>query len=1043
MHAKLVTLTIVLVILLQLLGGMVLQTSYSQPKNNYSEKKLVNNKISKESSGTTPIHYKLEAYSIKSEYTLGENIEIAIILFNLDTWTYILDSVTVTTPLGSRIIQLTDIITQVTLGKEDFVSGINSITVTYKDQIKTFQILRQDFLSKGPTSTTVVVNDILNSQPAPGVPDYINYTVTNNAFVNFPTDGDYIQVSLTFQGITLVLQSRFYPLNSFIQNDLIKFAIPIFLSQTSYDLSIYYSGNNIFAPATTIETITVNNFTPIISSNLPNTLLDKTDVLNNTSSFLQVKIEGYLPAGLQVTIHLNNSITLLLENITDYRQLVPIAVATTQATGNYTLSASFNYTNTIPAVVFTYTVQVVEKMGLIIRTDTTFLTLGNPVLFDFFCYNPTSFAGVRCTITMMNGSKSLMVLQTSTGHIDQSVTFTNLDTAKTYLFDFKVETPDQQLYPNTVPYAVHFYHNTSIDVVLQKNIVDRKQLISLQADTSGRFIIKDINNLIIGSFDYSQIGQYVNYFITFNDTHRGLNSYQVYFTPKDQNYSNVSKGLDVYVYDTITIQNVQTNASFYQLGTYILMKGVATITNIPDSLNNVTVSLLLDGVLLKNTTILSNEFTFIIPAPNSTGLKKFQVAIYANDKQFILTSTAFELTISVINNFGLSYANRTYQVGDTIKLQIYGLEGRAYSLYYELNEQKTVLSNFTYSQAFTFDLSVKKFGHYLIYLEETSTGEKTYYGVNVFQNPTANLKYGVLETYKNNSLTIELSNYQGQYRYKIDNLFQSYDSYNNNGTGSKTIQMYNVRLGNHSLTLLLDNQYTVDKVRTYYFIIYQNIELTSVSYSGNSSRIVEEDSVTMHLKFKDFSNVSLNDVAIQIETNDNTILAQANIFNSASDFQMTVLGDNLSLVVLQNDQLYIHEETLPLNLTVYHLLSSDIRNYYSYNTVATVKISFMYKYFPVPTKFTMDYMLRSGTKEQSNTSVGQTVQLKLSSNGKYNLSILVSCAYCINRTFQTKITVQKLFDLSNTGLLTVVGIMVAIPVIVAGLTILRKRKNVW
>ena len=292
-------------------------------------------------------------------------------------------------------------------------------------------------------------------------------------------------------------------------------------------------------------------------------------------------------------------------------------------------------------------------------------------------------------------------------------------------------------------------------------------------------------------------------------------------------------------------------------------------------------------------------------------------------------------------------------------------------------------------------------------------------------------------------MTIELKNYQGHYRYKIDNSFQNYNSYFNNGTESKTINLFTVRPGNHSLTIVFDNQFTMNKVRIYYFIIYQNIQITSVSYSENTTRITEEDTLTMHLKFKDFTNVSLNDIAIQVVTNDNTILAQTNIFNSESDFQLTVLGDNLSLVVQSNDKQFIHDETIPLNLTIYHKLSSNIKDSYSYNAEATIKINFTYKYFPVPVNMNMDYLLTSRSKEVSNRSVGQSLQLKIANNGKYNLSILVSCAYCINRTFQTEISVQKLFDLSNTGLMTVVGIVGSIPLIIVGLTILRKRKSIW
>ena len=642
----------------------------------------------------------------------------------------------------------------------------------------------------------------------------------------------------------------------------------------------------------------------------------------------------------------------------------------------------------------------------------------------------------------MNGSTTLLTMVSNDGHYYQSFNFTNLDTSKVYTYNFIV-TPAQgtNLYVNNVQYKARFYHNTSINVVIQHNIVDTTQLLSLKADVNGVFTIKNLNYLIIATYQYNHAGYYANYFITFNNTHRGLNSFTVDFTAQDRNYSNVTKSLDLYFYDTITIQSVQTNASFYQLNSFILLTGVATIGTQADSLNNVLVSLLLNGAIVANTTIESNQFTFIMPTPNSTGIKEYQVAIYADDNQFITTSIAYAVTVSVVNNFGLNFVNSTYQVGDTINLQIFGLVARNYILFYELNGIKTNLTEFTYQGSFTYNWTVQEFGHYLIYLEERNTGDVAYYGVNILQNPAVNLNYGLLETYKSNTVNISISNYVGNFRVKIDNLFQNYNSYYNNQQGITTIDVYNVRSGNHSISLLFDNSYTLNKVRTYYVILFQRIELQSVSYSNNGVWLQEEDSITMHLKFKQYSNVSLNDIAIQIVTNENTILAQANIFNSESNFQITVIGDNLRLIIVENARQFIYREEIPLNLTVNHLLTSDIKNSYSYDSASTLKINFGYKYFPVPVNLKIEYILSSDTGEESNTSYGQVLTLQLNNNGNYNLSILVSGPNCVNQSFLTTIRLQKLLDISNVGLMTVVGIAIAIPIAIGGITIIKKRKN--
>ncbi len=1017
-------------------------SSFQQPsKQNVLSNNKVQNLTSENSLATT-INYELKIFPTKSEYSIKENIVIILLLYSTETQNPIMDSVTVTTALGSNIIQLTQAINQITLNNADFIPGINIITVTYKSLSKSITILRQDPVTTGPIPSNITVLDILNKQPAPGVPEYINYSVINQQYLFFPTLlNEYFQVGLNYQGIFLVLATKFYPENTFILNNSIQFNIPFFLAFQTYNLQLSYSGDSFLQPCSMNYSITIHNFSPIITSNLSGTILDKSNVLNGTSNYLQVKIEGYLTPTLQVTIYLNSTI-ITQQNITNYRQSIALAIPNIQPSGLYELQASFSYIQSIPPLNFTYQVHVVNKIGLIIRTDTTYFTLGLPVLFDFFCYDPRTFSGVACSISMMNGSTELLSMQTSNGHYRQSITFVGLDTAKVYTFDF-ITRPvgNSNLFENDVQFEAKFYHNTSISVQIQKNIVNPTQLISLESDVNGIFTITDVNNLIIAYFTYNQAGMAVNYFITFNNTHRGLNTYEIDFTTLNSNYSNVTQKLTIYKYDTITIQNVQTNASFYQLNSFILMRGVATIGTELDSLNNVSVTLLLNGQIIANTTIQSNTFIFIIPAPNSLGLMVYEIAIYANDSQFILTSMAYELTVSVINDFGLLFENSTYQVGDTIQLQIFGLENRQYSLYYVIGGSTTILSNFTYKQSFNFDFKAQKFGHYLIYLQERSSDSVTYYGLNVLQNPTVKLNYTLLETYKYNLVNISMNNYKGYFSVKIDNLFQNYNSYYNNETGLTTLQLFNVRPGNHSITILFDNEYTLNRVRVFFVILYQRVNLASLIFSNNGKPITEEDSITMHLKFREFSNVSLNDIEIQIVTNDQTILAQANIFNSASDFQLTVIGNNLSLEIIPNSVQFIHEEIIPLNLSVYRLLTSNIKPSYSFNSVSTLQLIFGYKFFPSSVNLTMSYDLSNQNREITNTIYGQVLKIKLINNGQYNLTILVSGQNCVNQTFQTTITVAKLFDISNTGLITAIGAVISLPVAVVGITLLKKRKS--
>ena len=155
MSASKQTIVILLLILLQM--SMPVTNQGIKPNQNTSQNEEIannqqtNNKINIKE--TTASNYDLAVFPTKSEFTLEENIIIVVMLYTKDTMTPIMDSVTVNTPLGTRIIQLTDTINQITLGKEDFINGINTITVTYGELTKRVEILRQDPVSKGPIGT--------------------------------------------------------------------------------------------------------------------------------------------------------------------------------------------------------------------------------------------------------------------------------------------------------------------------------------------------------------------------------------------------------------------------------------------------------------------------------------------------------------------------------------------------------------------------------------------------------------------------------------------------------------------------------------------------------------------------------------------------------------------------------------------------------------------------------------------------------------------------------------------------------------------------
>ena len=993
-------------------------------------------------------NYKLDSYPEKSDYSLNENIIIVVFLYNPQTMIQISDNVLIATSLGTKSIQLSSFTNIITLDKGDFLDGLNSITVSYKDQSVTFQILRQDPIRTGSTVSKIQINDILNANPAPGVPEYINFSLINPTYFNFPTEqNEYFHVAINYGITPLILATTFYQLNKFIIFNQINFTIPLFLQKQEYNLTLYYSGDPLLQSSQQNVNVSIHDFTPSITTTLSNTVIGSSNVLNQTNTFIYVSIQGFLPPFLQVTVFLSNglvSYTLLHQNVTGYRQVLPIAIINTISTGLYQLQVNFTYITGPNVITFNYSVNVVNKIELIIRTNTTIFTLGNPVLFDFLCYDPITFNAVSCLITMSEGSTKIMTLQAVGGHVQKVMIFNSLDTSIIHIYTFQV-LPSQNisLYANNVDFYAKFYHNTSINVVFQKNIIDKTELVSFEADTVGTFSIINNENLILNSFDYNQAGSYTNYYVDFNNTFRGINTITVNFYPLQSNFAIVFQKFDIFVYDKIIIQSVQTNASFYQLGSSMLFNGIATIGSSTDSLNGVQVSLLLNNEIIANTTIETNDFTFIVKTPDKTGLMKYQIAIYADNLKFIIASDVYEITVSVINNFGLNFIPKDYQVGDTIKLDIFGLENRNYKLFYTLNGSSNVLDDFVYNHTFSYYFPTKMYGHYLVYLEELVTKDLSYYAINVLQNPTIQVQYDLLHTFTNNSLQLQIDNYIGTFQIKIDNLYQNYISYSINNTGIVDLTIYSSRPGNHSVTILLNNNYTLNKVRIYYFLIYQKIQLSSFTYTSTTSLISEEDTISIHLQFKEFTNQSINDIPIQIVTNENTILSQANIFNSESDFQFTVLGNNLSLVINDVNNQFVHNEIIPLNITVFKLLTSNLQDNYSYNTATNLNIHFAYKYYPINNSFAIQYqLLKNSAFMNSIKTIGQDLSISFNDNGNYNLVIQVSCYLCMNRTFQANILVKKFFDLSNTNLTTALCIIGSIPLAIVGISIFKKKKSI-
>ena len=624
--------------------------SFSKPSD-VSSKSIKNLSITQKNTVFSKIessnNYKLDSYPEKSDFSMQENIIIVVFLYNPQTMIQILDSVLITTPLGTKSIQLSSFTNIITLDKGDFLDGINSITVSYKDQSVTFQILQQDPISTGSTVSKIQIIDILNANPAPGVPEYVNYSIINPTYFNFPTEqNEYFQIAINYDATPLILATTFYQLNEFIIFNQINFLIPLFVQKQEYNLTLYYSGDSILQSSQQNINISIHDFTPSITAILSNTVIGLSNVLNQTDTYIHVAIQGFLPPSLQATVFLSNGIllyTLLHQNITSYRQDLPISIINTISIGLFQLLVNFTYITEPSVITFNYSVNVVNKIGLIIRTNTTIFTLGNPVLFDFLCYDPITFNAVSCLITMSEGSTKIMTLQAIGGYVQKTMIFNSLDTSIIHIYTFQV-VPNQNtsLYTNNVDFYAKFYHNTSINVVFQKNIIDKTELVSFEADTIGTFSILNNENLILNSFDYNQAGSYTNYYVDFNYTFRGINTITVNFYPTQSNFANVTEKFDIFVYDKIIIQSVQTNASFYQLGSSILFDGIATIGSTTDSLNGIQVSLLLNNEIIANTTIETNDFTFIVKTPDNTGLMKYQIVIYTDNLKFIIASDVYE-----------------------------------------------------------------------------------------------------------------------------------------------------------------------------------------------------------------------------------------------------------------------------------------------------------------------------------------------------------------------------------------------------------------
>ena len=347
MSAKVVSIIVLVMMILQ--SGIPLANQLTEPnqKNNQRSKipfdKHSNQELRKKIASTS--NYDLDVFPVKSEFTLEENVVIIVMLYTKDTNTPIMDSITVTTTLDTKIIQLTDSINQITLGKEDFVNGLNTLSVTYGDLTKSVEILRQDPVSTGPTTTTIAINNILNNQPAPGVPEKINFTINNAGNLIFPTaQNEYFQVSLNYQGYQLVVATNFYQANCFLENDEIEFTIPDFLNFQNYTFELYYSGNTFLASTQRYISLAIHNFTPVVHAQLTNTLIERSNDLNATVTYLQVKIDGYIQPSLHVAFYLNSTLQYKV-NITDFMQNIPVIITPRITLGLYEFQEIFTYSN--------------------------------------------------------------------------------------------------------------------------------------------------------------------------------------------------------------------------------------------------------------------------------------------------------------------------------------------------------------------------------------------------------------------------------------------------------------------------------------------------------------------------------------------------------------------------------------------------------------------------------------------------------------------------------------------------------------------------
>ena len=100
---------------------------------------------------------------------------------------------------------------------------------------------------------------------------------------------------------------------------------------------------------------------------------------------------------------------------------------------------------------------------------------------------------------------------------------------------------------------------------------------------------------------------------------------------------------------------------------------------------------------------------------------------------------------------------------------------------------------------------------------------------------------------------------------------------------------------------------------------------------------------------------------------------------------------------------------------------------YFFESESTVHIQFNEKYFPGATDFNINYVLtKDGSNIITNEATGKHLDVTVQDNGVYQLEVNVSCHQCINTTFKSEITLKKLFDLSNTDIITTIGAVLSL-----------------